>query len=240
LDKGFNPTPFWAAIAGTIAILVPLELSFLHPILFNLDVGFIAVAVMLIWKLVDRKLALFTAILCITYFGSFESISGGYIQYAWYFFLTVAIIAYHHKRITLSALTLSLATALHAFSILFIIPFVLLAVYKIMTEKKYKDFCCTFLMYFFITLLINVSIGSIYARRTTISYEWYNKITIHKSYITGEVFNIGLPNLLSTIVTSETSAPQSYKEDYAVTKKRNDAFQKYQFIVYNISAFICY
>ncbi len=123
LDHGFNPTPVWAQIGGTLAGWVPggsprgiLLLCLLDPLL--LAVLFVAIA---------RTFGLETMLLavihfCVIFGGTFGWTGGAFLRYAWLAALLVGLCCLHRRKHFAAGTLLAIATALRVFPVFFLLP----------------------------------------------------------------------------------------------------------------------
>lgn len=226
-DKGFNPPPSWAAIAGPIAYSFSPENEFISSIIFNLDVVFIIIAGVVVFLISGPLAALITLVLALLYFGTFGIIGNNFLQYAWFPALCASI-AFHKKgRFGSSGITLGIASALQVFPAVFLIPIAVSSVLALL-KKDFTNFKKNifFLFSFFCTVILFALMGILHTGKTGIWFEWYEKITTHRNYINGEVFNIGLPNLITEFGASDRSNSFSYTEAYDTTIARGGIFSE--------------
>lgn len=226
-DKGFNPPPSWAALAGTIAHIVPINNRLTYTFLFNLDLLFVCFAALLVWYDSGRTLGLITLALSLLYFGTFDTLGNNFIQYAWYPFIVGSVVAWRRKRMIVSGTALGFAAGLQIFPAFFALPVGFFAIISLVRKKNHQAKSALFFMLSFtITLLFCILLGSIYVGKTEVWRQWYTKITIHKQYLNGEIFDIGLPNLVGTVMSKDYMNANSYTEDYPYTQARNKTIKQ--------------
>jgi len=226
-DKGFNPPPFWTAIAQPIANVFSPNNPVVYFFLFNLDILFISLASLIIVHFYGKKLGLVTFALSLFYFGTVNTLTNNFIQFAWYPLIVTSLLCWQKNKYALSGVALGFASGLQAFPALFAIPVFLLLLSSLLSvHKENAKKSITFIITFLSVLIFCFLIGGVSIGKMSIWKEWNNKITIHKEYTKGEIFNIGLVNLVGTFLSSERTAFNTYREDYPFTKLRNEALEK--------------
>lgn len=226
-DKGFNPPPFWTAIAQPIADVFSPNNTVVYFFLFNLDILFISLASLIIIQFYGKKLGLLTFALSLFYFGTFNTLTNNFIQFAWYPLIVTSLLYWQKNKYASSGVALGFASGLQTFPALFAIPVFLLLLSSLLSGHKVNaKKSVTFIITFLSILLFCTIIGGASTGGKTTWKEWYKKITIHKEYIRGEIFNIGLDNLVGTILSSEHTAFNTYRENYPFTKMRNEVLEK--------------
>ena len=120
-DHGFNPTPVWALIGGTLADLVPagnrngiLALSLIDPVLEALLFVIVAMAFGL-------EASLFAQLYFTLLFGaSFGWTGGAFMRHLWLFSLVTGVCCLRWRRPVVAGSLFALATALRVFPIVFV------------------------------------------------------------------------------------------------------------------------
>jgi hypothetical protein len=231
-DKGFNPPPSWAAFAGIIANLIPIN-SPLYFFIFNSDMLFILLASLIVYFSAGKFASLLTLSLSLIYFGTFGAIFNNYLQYLWFPCIVLAVYFWRKDKPVASGLALGVASALQAFPAIFAVPvFLFLIISWIKKRIKEVKYSSLFIFGFSIALAASILFGSIYASKVNIWSEWYQKISIQKEYLNGEMFDIGFPNLLGKILSSDHSNSYSYLGDYSHAIGRIAAFDSGRIIYY--------
>ena len=236
-DKGFNATPFWAALSAVVSDIISLN-SATYLFLFNLDILFIVVTSLVVWRSAGKFVGLTTLILSFLYFGALNIIGGNFLQYGWLPLLAGSFVLWNKKSFGKSGVMLGLATGLQAFPVFFALPvlfnFIFSAINK--RNKEAKPYFI-FLKTFIVTLLFCFLIGGIYGGVYSWT-QWSEKITIQKNYINGEIFNIGFPNLIGSVLTNHNSNSETYSEDYIHTVRRVKAIEKNAILLYLTTFFL--
>lgn len=225
-DKGFNPPPSWAAIAGPLANILPLHNVFFSKIIFNLDLFFVMLTGFIIWRSAGYRLALISLILTLGYFGTLGLLGNNFLQYAWLPLFAGAVSAWRSKRPALSGCLLACASGLQVFPGIFAVAIGLLLIICLL-QKRYvlAKFTLWFLAAFTVGLVFWFALGTVYGKGPHIWQNWNSKISLHKSYLQGEVFDIGLPSLIGTTVAGAQQEVKSYLEDYKPAQARQLAFK---------------
>ncbi len=230
-DKGYNPLPSWSVLAGAVANTVPPEGS-PFAVVMNIDLLFFILSVILIWWSAGLWIAWLTAFFSIFFFGSYLWISGQFLQYLWILGIVVSVALWRKEKPAASGVFIGLAAGTRAFPIFFAAPMLIVAGYNALRgvkNKKIIRFCIGFLG----ALAIFFLIGSLSSRGVSAWREWGEKITVHASYIRGEIFNIGLSTLISSIASSERRGASTYLEDYSHTQNRLQSFERVRLLFYS-------
>ena len=140
LDHGFNPTPVWTAIGGSVARWVPagserglLALSLLDALLW---VGWLVV----LFRTLGAETTLLALILTTTLFGhSFGWTGGAFLRYLWFFAVVVACCALHRRRWGTAGLLFALATMLRVFPVVLLAPWGLRTLVLLWRRRRLAD-----------------------------------------------------------------------------------------------------
>jgi hypothetical protein len=223
-DKGYNATPLFSRVFGRIAAAAPLDRERTRLVLFNLDILFVAASVGIVWYSTGATNALLTLLLSVGFFGNFGRIGGNLGQYAWVPCLTLAIAAWRARRPIVAGGALGLAAGLQVFPLLFAIP-ILIGGLRAVLRRDRGGWMRTLLFSVSLVLVLGLSVvvGATSARGLTAWREWREKIVVHSSYLRGEVFDIGLPRLVSDVASHDRADRDSYIEDTPHTLARTAA-----------------
>ncbi len=167
-----------------------------------------------------------TLLLVVGFFGNFGRVGGNFAQYAWFPFLTLSVAAWRARRPLIGGGALGLATGLQVFPVVFAIPIVIGGV-RAAWQRDRGGWMRTVLFSASLALTIGLSIvaGSTSARGLGAWKEWREKITVHSSYLRGEIFDIGLPRLVADAVSSDHTDADSYIGDTPHTFARGAALE---------------
>lgn len=227
-DKGYNPSPFYTFVAGTLANLISLENRFWSKLLFNLDLLLLVGAIAVVAYTFGVKVAgvfLFTTTI---FFGPFSKLLGNFLQYGWYALTIFGICSWQLNRYRLSALFLSTATLMRIFPALIIVTVLLkgLFVYFSQTRKNTNlsdnnstQRYLTFLSSCIVSSLCLLIVSSSYTSLGAWS-EFLTNIGLHSTYIQSELFSIGLRNLLITLMSSDLPSTPDYILGASLTFER--------------------
>ncbi len=231
LDKGYNPPPFWAVTAGVIASSIDVHSKIMWTLIFNIDLLFMILAVVVIIKTSTKKYGVITALLICFYFGTFKRLGWNFFQYGWFTLLAYSISLWIRKKYAMSGILLGLSAGLQAFPALLCIPIILSFLIDL-SRRKFQNAKVErqFLIFFGITLYCCLMIGSFTSRGFSGWTDWQRKISLHKTYVNAELFNIGLPNLIATTFTLSDEDVSSYFDDYPLTIGRLVMFERLKYV----------
>jgi hypothetical protein len=120
-DHGFNASPLWPVVGGTLARLVPAgsawgirSLALLDPLLLALTFAAIA-------RTFGARAALLALIhFCLVYGATFEWVGGAFLRYLWFSATALALCAWQRGRAVLGGALLGCAATLRVFPALFL------------------------------------------------------------------------------------------------------------------------
>jgi hypothetical protein len=137
IDHGFNPTPLWPLMGGTLARFVPagsrtgvLVLCLLDPLLLA------AAFALVVWAFGWAAALLGIIEFCLVYGASFGWTGGAFLRYVWFACALAAACFLHRGRFAPAGALLGLAAALRVFPLLFAVPLGLQAVYRTWSERR--------------------------------------------------------------------------------------------------------
>lgn len=123
LDHGFNPTPVWASIGGSLARLVPAGSESGILLLCLLDPLLLLALFVAIGRTFGRETLLLAVIYFCTLFGAtFGWTGGAFLRYLWLFAVVVGCCALERRRRGWAGALFALATALRIFPGLLLLP----------------------------------------------------------------------------------------------------------------------
>src|SRR5215472_17112351 len=237
-DKGFNPPPSWAVAAGWLANRVHLDRIGLATVAFNLDVAFGLASLVAIALVLDAGSACLAAIFLFLYFGSFGRIAGTFLQYAWLPALTGAFLAWLAGRYRQSAAWWALATLLQTFPLALVGGIALRWAWLVTRARRDREgvrASSVFLAHYAAWLAAGFGATCLALHGIEPWQQWAHKIGVHGRYLVGEVFDIGLRNLMATILSSGVARASTYAEDAPNVAVRLAAFASYEWLWYLVA-----
>jgi hypothetical protein len=121
-DHGFNPTPFWALIGGTIANLVPAGSADGIRLLCMLDPLLLVVMFALVGRAFGGEVACLAMLYYCVFFGAgFGWMGGAFLRHMWLFSTVVAACCLHRGRPALAGSLLAAAVLLRLFPVAFLL-----------------------------------------------------------------------------------------------------------------------
>ena len=239
-DKGFNPPPSWSVLAGWVANRVPLDNARAAKAVFNLDLAFVLIALIALAVAINMETASVAAIFVFLYFGSVGRLTGNFLQYLWFPALTGAVLAWRSDRYRQSAFWWALSTLAQTFSLALTAAIGLRYLWQWKRGDAVGHYG-RFVAHYATWLVVGIAVGCLSGRGPRAWWEWVRKIAGHGAYLVGEVFDIGLRNLIATAASSGVTGAHSYVEDYPNVMARLAAFKSYEWIWYlvTIGALVC-
>jgi hypothetical protein len=233
-DKGFNPPPSWTFVAKPVAQAIPISRSRVLDVVFNLDVAAVFLGLVIVWRAGGGAVALLTSGLVVFHFGSFGRIGGNFFQYFWFPCVVAAIALWARNRPGYSGAMLGVATGLQIFPVFFGLPIVLRGMIEFARGRKkaqwrpYFSFSCGLLA----AILASFCLGSLAGRGPSAWSEWRKKISIHRDYLRGEIFNVGLANLTATALSKNHDGADDYADDVPHTFGRLETLKGHIWLYY--------
>jgi hypothetical protein len=226
-DKGYNATPVGAAIAAYVANRVSLGNTQVLKILFNLDLILLMVSLLLVARVFDSQAAALMAIFSLLFFGTYQNLAGNFLQYLWLFFVICGVCAWQAKRMVWSGLCLASAVGLHLFPLLLLSGMLVRCAGSMRagderTWRHYKRF----FLGFGAALATWMLVAELTLNEIPIWSEFIANMKLHGRHLSGEVFNIGLRNLVATIAAPNVRLASSYMEDYVNVATRLSIFEQ--------------
>ena len=223
-DKGFNPPPFWAVAAGAVANTIPPK-GPRFTLVMLADLLIFVAAIVVVWWNAGEQVARLTFVLTLFYFGTFSSLGGQFLQYFWVLGLVGSVALWRQERPALSGALLGVSAGIRSFPIFFALPLFVAALHSLAQghiDRRAVRFCiaCTG------ALGICFVIGSMSVWGLGAWADWRDKIAMHQHYLRGEIFNIGLPTLITTALSGETRTATTYKEDFPHALTRIASFDR--------------
>lgn len=225
-DKGYNASPFFSTVFGGLANLVPIKNTTVQLLLFNIDYVFLAISIVIIWRQAGVAVSLLTLICALGFFGNFGRIGGNYFQYAWLPLVTLVVAAWRSEKWVVSGSALGAATILQVFPILFAAPAAVIGLQSFVRGDDTWKRMVSFFVSLGVVVVLGFAVGSMTERGLGGWSLWFSKLDIHSSYLRGEVFNIGLPNLIAGALTEDQTNNDTNEEDIPHSLVRVDAFNE--------------
>jgi hypothetical protein len=231
-DKGYNATPFFSEVFGDVVhgvTIVPLDSRLSRWIVFNLDLTFLAIASWIVWKSAGPTTALLVLTLALGFFGNFGRIGGNLGQYVWFPWLTLAVAAWRNRRPALAGTALGIATGFQVFPAFFATPVLITGARSVIrADREGWMRSLVFSLFLLVAIASCVAVGSASRRGFEGWRTWQRKMQIHSNYLRGEVFDIGLSNLVGYAVSGDRASSDSYDQDIPHSLARRTALQAHR------------
>jgi len=207
IDKGYNGTPTWTAIFGTLAnwnIITPQN-AYVVDIIALVSALFFAV-----WSVGWRRSA-YIALIVLTFYGTLDRVWGHYAQWVWLSLVIIGVCQLEKKN-AFGAYLIGISTSLAIF------PIFLMFRYR---QPKY-------LILFAVGLMTFGTIGFANGRGVNGYLEFAQNMSIHSSYVRQELCcNVGLAHTLTftqnpsdeylqCFVEWQGSCPTSYDREFNI------------------------
>jgi hypothetical protein len=190
-DKGLNTTPYWLAFAAPLANATPVGSVGFWLLLYS-DFGLIVAGLIIAGRRFGVERAALAAVFLLTWPGTYPQLMGHWFQYVWLFLVLVAVSTYQNRP-ALSGGALAMASWLRIFpGALFLTPLV-------KWRQTPKRFWEGGILASLIMLIFALPID-LFVRPGPVLLEFLRKMRQHSAYILGEPGNIGLRNLVYTVV----------------------------------------
>lgn len=136
-DHGYNPTPFWTLVGGSLATLVPagsgrgiLLLTLLDPLLLLLTFG-------AVWWAFGRETMLLGVVyVCVLFGATFGWTGGAFGRYFWFFALVTGVCCLERRCYRLAGALVAVATLLRIFPAFFLAGIALHAVHELRGTRR--------------------------------------------------------------------------------------------------------
>lgn len=137
IDHGFNPTPLWPVMGGSLARLVPAGsrtgvwlLALLDPLL--LLAAFAAV----VWAFGWEAALLGVVEFCLVYGASFGWTGGAFLRYVWFTCVVACLCCLRKERFATAGVLLAVAATLRVFPAFFAVPLALQGAWSLVKERR--------------------------------------------------------------------------------------------------------
>lgn len=192
IDKGYNGTPTWTAIFGTLAnwnIITPDNAPVIDVIVLFSALAFC------VYSLGWRKSA-YIAIIILTYHGTFDRLWGHYAQWVWLAAALIGVCQLERKN-SFGALMIGLSASLAIF------PAFLMLKYR--SPKS--------IILFSVSLMTMLTIGIANGRSVDGYFEFIENMSLHSSYVrTESCCNIGLSHSIAFSQNTDTQYLECFVE----------------------------
>ena len=136
-DHGFNASPLWAALGGSLANLVPAGSHAGLRALAALDPLLLAGTFAAVWRVFGpRGTLLALAHFCLVYGATFEWVGGAFLRYMWFSATALALCAFARGRALAGGALLGFAAALRVFPAFFLAAIVLGAMLDALRSRR--------------------------------------------------------------------------------------------------------
>lgn len=185
LDKGYNMLPTWTAVVAPLANAAPLgSLQFLA--LLYADVLAISSGLLMMYRARGLEATAVATIFTTTYFGTYQGISGNWMQYMWLGAALAGLSAWHMDRRAIAGALLATAAALRIFPVfLFLWP----VLHPKKTGKRFWAGASG-------AVVLWAMVGSVTSQGPEAWIEFAGKMATHSAHLVIEPLNIGLRNLV--------------------------------------------
>lgn len=191
LDKGYNPTPAWTMIGGSLTSLINLENIIGIKLLVLSEWAIIITGLWYLTKSSGTQPILVMASWIILYFGTYHRLLGNFGQYWWLGLLIWSWGLWNQKKYYLSGISIGTSIMLRIFPIFFLLPVLLKFIIK--RNSVYKNY----LLGSF-TSITTLSLLTLYHPGFPAWKNFITNISLHSKFINQELLHIGLSNLLHT------------------------------------------
>lgn len=191
-DKGLNTTPTWLAFAVPLANALPAGGPAFWLAMYA-DFMLLLLALLAVAWLRSVKTASLMAIFLLTWIGNLPQLMGHWFQYVWLALLLLAMLAWHRRRWAAAGAFLALAAALRIFpGLLFTWP---LLHWRRIPRRFWTGAA--------VAGITAVAAGSFTPMGLHVWPAFLAKMAQHSAFIVTEPGNMGLRNLVDTLVDSQ-------------------------------------
>ncbi len=120
-DRGYNGTPLWTVVGGSLARLVPVDLSPALKALCSLDLLLFAATLGLIWRTFGLRPAALVLLLLTATPINLGRFVGGFLQYDWFCAFAAGVCFYRRRQPVLAAGAMAYAVLTRVFPLLFVV-----------------------------------------------------------------------------------------------------------------------
>jgi len=196
LDHGFNPTPVWALVGGTLSQRVPPGSRRGILVLCLLDVVLLAAVCAAIgWAFGRWALVLSLIHFCVIFGTNFGWTGGAFLRYLWFFGVVVGICCLHRRHHAAAGALVALAAMLRIFPVLFVVPIACKAVAVSWRRRRMPRRYVAFLGSFAVTAGVLFALTGLLPRGWQHWGEFRDNMERHVENISPNV--VGLTEILS-------------------------------------------
>ena len=204
-DYGYNPSPLWTLIGGSIANLVPagseagiVLLSLIDP---ALEIGlFVAIA----WAFGIEAALLSMIYFCVLFGASFGWVGGAYLRHLWLFGVVVAVCCVRRERFVVAGGLLAMASLLRIFPAVFVAGIACKAGADLLARRPLVSRYVHFLLSFIIGAAVLFTATVIRPRGVA---DWHDFTTNLQRHMSHTAYNtIGLTRLLDYRTAFQSSS----------------------------------
>ncbi|MCP4653832.1 MAG: DUF2029 domain-containing protein [bacterium] len=196
IDHGFNPTPVWALVGGTLSRLVPPGSRRGILVLCLLDVALLAAVCAAVgWAFGRLALALSLIHFCVIFGTNFGWTGGAFLRYLWFFGVVVGICCLRRRHHAAAGALVALAAMLRIFPVLFVVPIACKAVAVSWRRRRVPRRYVAFLGSFAVTAGVLLALTGLLPRGWRHWEEFRDNMERHVENISPNV--VGLTEILS-------------------------------------------
>lgn len=225
-DHGFNPTPVWALIGGTLANLVPagsrrgiLALTLLDPLLQAAALGAV------VWAFGVESALLAAVYYCVIFGASFDWIGGAYLRDMWFAAVVGAACCVERERHRIAGALLGFAAALRLFPAFFAAGIVFKGAAELARNRRVRRPKAEFLVCFACTVVALVALSSLGLGGIDRWAGFFRNLRVHVESLGTNV--IGLTNLIAYSIPIDMSRTDAV----SMLFRRHQAVYRAQLVV---------
>jgi hypothetical protein len=137
IDHGFNPTPVWALVGGSLSRWIPAGSAAGILTLTLLDLALLAGLFAAVGWAFGRTACLLAIVhYCVIFGTNYGWTGGGFLRYLWLFAVVVAIACLRKRHHAPAGALLALATMLRVFPFFFVLPLVAKVVMHLLARRR--------------------------------------------------------------------------------------------------------
>lgn len=203
-DKGYNAPPPLIMISQWTITAAEWAGSAARPLSSMVDVVFMAMAFYAVYTTFGRRATFFMVLAFFAYWGTTGLTLGSLWQYGWYAATLLMLVCVKRQRFVQAGWWLAFAATTRVFPVFFVLPFAwrLLIAWKERRQQEARAMAKVLLAFGAGALaLVGLSMVSGFGIEPWMLFA--QKIKMHSAYIVGELFDIGLKNMIATFATND-------------------------------------